>query len=349
MAVNLKRVFRFFAIAVTVQLMAGCSLFRGGERVVPLPKLPKGPIELRVAHVVNPRLPKMTDAQLQVLLNAVRETSRQHFGVELVFTPVKEIQIDDFFDLIPDDKRIEAAGHAYDFKSGKGDPAKLAADFGRGLRDEGEPLAPMLGYVKPFLGELKEKSYEALGSALVELQLERIRQWQALPALDGGPAIDNTPYNEYNFWNLAGYGNLPFELVLTNQIIASVEDVDPSIHTSIRGGYNNGLTTYSRRSRYMTYSVWSTFAFTTDDPWVRKMRGGETFNPVEAARLAGIGAAHELGHELFHFLHPYDNAACVMNPVPMFSYRAWAEKLSPRECTIGSSSPMKPGAFRFVY
>jgi hypothetical protein len=259
------------------------------------------------------------------------------------------MSIEEFFRIIPEKRRLEAQAHAYDFKSGSGDPVKLARDFGRALREEGESLPGMMGYVRPYLGKLPEQSYESLGSALVQLQLERIKHWQAVPALDGGPAIDATPYNEYNMWNLAGYGDLPYELVITNQIIASVEDVDPSVHTSIRGGYNNGLTTYSRSSRFRTYSVWSTFAFTTDDPWVREMRGGETFNPAEAARLAGLGAAHELGHQLFHFLHPYDNQACVMNPVPMFSYRAWAEKLSPRDCPIGSSPSMKPGAFRFVY
>jgi hypothetical protein len=79
------------------------------------------------------------------------------------------------------------------------------------------------------------------------------------------------------------------------------------------------------------------------------MRGVETFTPEEAARLAGVGAAHELGHQLFHFLHPYDNPACVMNPVPMFAYRAWVEKLSPQDCPLGSSPPMQPGAFKFVY
>jgi hypothetical protein len=336
-------------LALALQLLAGCSMLQPGERTVPLPKLSAGPVALRVLHVVNPRLPRMTEAQLQVLLNAVRETSRQHFGVELVFTPLREMSIEEFFRIIPEKRRLEAQAHAFDFKSGTGDPVKLARDFGRALRAEGESLPGMMGYVRPYLGKLPEQSYESLGSALVQLQLERIKHWQAVPALDGGPAIDATPYNEYNMWNLVGYGDLPYELVITNQIIASVEDVDPSVHTSIRGGYNNGLTTYSRSSRFLTYSVWSTFAFTTDDPWVREMRGGETFNPAEAARLAGLGAAHELGHQLFHFLHPYDNQACVMNPVPMFSYRAWADKLSPRDCPIGSSPPMKPGAFRFVY
>lgn len=336
-------------LAVIGSLLTGCSTLSGQARTVPLPKLPAGPVTLRVVHVINPRLPRMNDGQILILLNAVKETSRQHFGVELTFAPVEELSIAAFFERIPEQRRQQALQHTYDFKTGTGNPQQLADDFGRRLREEGEPLPPMLRYAKPYLGELSQPSYEALGGALARLQLERIKRWQTVPALDGGPAIDASPYNEYTMWDLAGYGDIPFELVITNQIIASVENIDPSVHTAIRGGYNNGLTTYSRSSRFQTYSVWSTFAFTTDYPWVKEMRNGESLNAAEAARLAGIGAAHELGHQLFHFLHPYDNIACVMNPVPMFSYRAWADKLSPRDCPIGSSPPMQPGAFKFSY
>jgi hypothetical protein len=347
--VIVRLIIRAVLLALGIQLLAGCSTMHGEMRLVPVPTLPAGPVEMRVVHVINPRLTRMNAGQIQILLNAVKETCRQHFGVELTFTPVEEMSIEAFFSIIPESRRAEAKEYAYDFKSGKGDPETLGKEFGLGLRESGESLPKMIDYARPYLGEIGEQSYEALGAALARLQLERIRHWQTVPALDGGPAIDNSPYNEYTMWNLLGYGDLPFELVITNQIIASVESIDPSVHIAIRGGYNNGLTTYSRQSRFKTYSVWSTFAFTTDDPWVSGMRNGEDLNAVEAARLAGIGAAHELGHQLFHFLHPYDNIACVMNPVPMFSYRAWAEKLSPRDCPIGSSLPMTPGAFKFYY
>ena len=45
------------------------------------------------------------------------------------------------------------------------------------------------------------------------------------------------------------------------------------------------------------------------------MRDGENCNAEEAARLAGISAAHEIGRQLFHFLHPFGQSACLMNPV----------------------------------
>ncbi len=39
----------------------------------------------------------------------------------------------------------------------------------------------------------------------------------------------------------------------------------------------------------------------------------------------------------------------LVNLVPMCSCRAWSDRLSPRDCPVGSSSVMIPGAFRFVY
>ncbi|NJS35838.1 MAG: hypothetical protein HC765_04400 [Brachymonas sp.] len=65
--------------------------------------------------------------------------------------------------------------------------------------------------------------------------------------------------------------------------------------------------------------------------------------------MAGIAASHELGHQLLHLLHPFGQKHCLMNPVPMFAYRAWAKQLSAKDCALGSSKEMTPGAHRFHY
>ncbi len=304
---------------------------------------------MRVAYLVNPRLPRMTNAQMEVLLAATRNTARAHFGVDLRFALVQEIPIATLFERIPAKRRSTAFEQVYDFKTGKGDPDRLATAFGKEFKASGEPLAELIAYTRNHTGKLKEESYEALGAALSALQLSRIERWKNIKALDGGPAIDALPYNEFTMWIALGYADVPFELVLTNQLIASVEYVFPAVHSAIRGGYSNGVTTYSTSSRFKTMSVWSTFAFTSDDKWVKQMRDGESYNADEAARLAGISAAHEIGHQLFHFVHPFGQNACVMNPVPMFAYRAWAEKLSAKDCPIGSSPAMRPGAYKFLY
>lgn len=334
-------------LAILLLLTTGFA--HGAANVVPLPRLPNGPIEMRVAHVVNPRLPRMTAKQLQILLNAAAATVRDHFGVELRFAPVVETPVAELFGKIPAKRRSDAYKDIYDFKSGKGDPAQLGQDFARGFRSSGENLQDMIAYLRPHSGVLKAQTFEALGAAAANLQLERIKRWKNVRALDGKPAIDDAPYNEFLMWMALGYAEVPYELLLTNQIIASIERTFPAVHAAIRGGYSNGLTTYSAHSRYQTFSVWSTYAFDGNEEGLVRLREGEAYNEEEAARLAGIGAAHEIGHQLFHFLHPFGNSACVMNPVSSFTYRAWAAALSPKHCPIGSSPAMKPGAYKFRY
>jgi hypothetical protein len=334
----------------TAILLAGVAIAAHcASNVVPLPRLPRGAIEMRVAYVINPRLPRMSDAQLKILLESTKTAAREHFGVELRFAPVREISIESVFGRIPPERVIDANKDIYDFKTGKGDPGRLAAAYVSDFKTNGGPLSDLISFARPYIGELGESSHEALGAAVAKFHLSQIDRWKNIKALDGGPAIDAKPYNEILMWDALGYTELPFELVLTNQLIASVEYKFPAIHAAVRGGYSNGLTTYNKRSRLGTVAIWSTFAFTTDDAWVKQMRDGESYSDEEAARLAGIGATHEIGHQLFHFLHPFGNRACVMNPVPLFAYRAWVARLSPKDCAIGSSPAMRPGAFRFLY
>lgn len=336
-------------------LMLLCAAFLSSgnaeaeSKELPLPKLPSGSVELRVVHAINPRLSHMSAEQLQVLLSAVKTTAQQYFGVTLRFPPVDEIPLVALVQQLPADRWRERRKSIYDFKEGRGDPRRLATSFAGLLKQSGESLPAMTAYVKQHMRELEENSYEALGAALAELQLKRIERWKRIKALDGGSVIDAAPYNELEMWLALGYGDVPYELVLTNQPIVSVEYGSVGVHTAIRGGYTNGLTTYSKRARFGTYSVWSTFAFTNNDEWIKQLRGGETYRPHEAARLAGIHATHELGHQLFHLLHPYGRSACIMSPVQMLAFRAGAEKFSPKDCPLGSNPAMRPGAYKFRY
>jgi len=326
---------------------AGCTA-AARAATVPLPQLGAGPVEMRVAYAINPRLPRMDAAQLATLLDAMRDAVREHFGVELRFAPVKEVPLAALFATIPARRSAQALKESYDFKSGRADRAALDRAFAQGFRDSRESLAEMIAFAQPHTGPVAA-DFDDLGRKVAALQLARVQQWAQRKALDGGPAIDGQPFNEFPMWLALGFGELPYELVLTNQLIAGVEYTFPAVHTAIRGGYSNGITSYGRQSRFGTFSVWSTYAFTAGDDQIVALRGGERYTPQEAARLAGISGAHEIGHQLFHFTHPFGQPACLMSPVPMFGYRAWAEKLSAKDCPIGSSPAMTPGAYRFDY
>ena len=316
---------------------------------IPLPTLPSSTVTLRVAHVVNPRLPRITDTQLGALLDATARTAQAHFGVKLRFAAPVEIDIATLFKRIPAAHRKLAVAQSYDFKTGHGKPERLARAYGSGFKNSQEPLAPMVAYARTHGAVVDGSSYKTFGAAMAQLQLSRIAGWQARNGLDGQPVMDAAPYNEYPMWVALGFGKLPFELLITNQIIAGAEYIDPAVHTALRGGYSNGITSYSRESRYLNFSVWSTYAYAGNDDALVTLRGGERYTPEEVAELAGIGATHELGHQLLHLLHPFGNTACVMSPVPLFSYREWAQKLKPTNCALGSSPAMTPGAYQPTY
>ena len=121
------------------------------------------------------------------------------------------------------------------------------------------------------------------------------------------------------------------------------------LHTAIRGGVTVGLTTYSRESKFGTYIVFSTFPFLDNSDITQLLRGGENYSDAEAAELAGAYLAHEIGHMLFQFGHPFGQDSCVMNPASMLRFSEWFHQLDSTACQIGSRAEMTPGAIPEYY
>jgi hypothetical protein len=314
-----------------------------------LPKLDFQPLELRVAHVINPRLPRMSDAQLTLMLETMAQATKEHFGIQVRFTHPVELSIASAFAGIPQ-KYIELAKRdQFNFRSWLALKSNLAKAYARGFAQAGESLEDMALFAQKKGIKLDARNFETFGKEASHYQLDRLQLWQKLKSDDGQSVIDHQPFHEYTMWAYLGYAQMPYELVITNQIIASVEYAQPSIHTAIRGGYTNGLTPYNAKSQFGSFSVWSTFAFTSNDTDWLNWREGESYTPEEAAHLSGLSAVHELGHQLLHLIHAFGQKGCIMDPVPMFAYRAWASKLVAKECPLGSSQAMTPGSHRFTY
>jgi hypothetical protein len=121
------------------------------------------------------------------------------------------------------------------------------------------------------------------------------------------------------------------------------------VHSVLRGGMALGLTAYKKGSPFGAYSFVSTFAVFSDDPWLLELRGGERYTESEKPRLIGYALAHQIGHLLFHYDHPWGRTACVMNPTYMLRLRAWVKGLSPKKCAPGSSPAMTRGAVKIPY
>lgn len=331
-----------FVIALVLWISWGLALAR--EPTLPLPALPAGVIELRVAYVTNPRLPEMTDAQLQTLLETARHGVREHFGREVIFSTPVRLTVQDMFRRFTAEQSQILNGRIYDFKTGRGDGGRLRKAYEQEIGRYKDNLDDQTEYIRPhLLAPLTGRSYEALSDALVQTHLARLQQFQAQRLPDGGLLIDDHPYNEYMYWGSQDYIRLPYEIMITNQLIASVEYSDPEVHSAIRGGVSNGITAPNRIARFGSTSVVSTYPFIGDDAATKQLRGNESYTGEDAARYAGYMLVHELGHQLFHLGHPYVRKACVMNPAELLRFREWVSQFSAKDCLIAASGPMKPG------
>lgn len=327
-------------------LLLGC---KGGvgewQNVAVTPVAPGSTVHIRVVHATNPRLSRMSDAQLRIMLAATKTTVQKNFGVHVEFSDIPETGIDRLFALIPPAVREAREPSIYDFKSGNGDRHKLAEGILSTLTQRGTTLQDALAFAQPYLpAGARPKDLKEFCELLSDVMLERLDYWRKIKASDGAPVLDASPYNEWIYWDTLGYGNLQYDLVITNQFIASAEYNGVDIHSALRGGVSVGTTTYSRNSKHGSYIVWSTFPFTDGSDYTERMRGGEKYSDAEAAELSGAYLAHEIGHMLFHFGHPFGQKACVMNPVSMLRFREWLQQIDSAGCQIGSRPEMAVGA-----
>ncbi len=317
---------------------------------IPLPSLTSADVPIRIAYAINPRLNHMSDRQLKILLNEAKKTAWEHFSVNLQFSPIKKISIEDLFKTVPKELIQKQLTQIYDFKGGNGDKKAVVKSMVEGLKVNKTTLENMIKYAKPYLvKELSSNSIEALAEALVDTMIVRIKQWQIIKAVDGNPVIDDSLYNEWAIWEIMGYGELDYDVVLTNQLIASIENYGQSIHSAIRGGIVAGTTTYSKNSQYGSFIFWTTFLYSKDSEIVKNLRGNRSYGTEEAARLSGAYLVHEIGHQLFHFSHPYEKKECVMSPVELLKFHQWYRQLDANSCKIGSSAAMQPGSYPFFY
>jgi hypothetical protein len=331
-------------------LLSGCRSGNVWRHTEIVPIAPGATIHLRVAHAVNDRLPRMTAEQLQTLLEATRKTALEHFGVHLKFSEITETSVDALLALIPPQVRLARMDEIYDFKSGTGDRKRLADGILTTLQERKTTLADALAYARPYLPDTANpQTLREFSTVLADVMLARLDDWRTIKALDGKPVLDDTPRNEWIFWDTLGYGALPYDVVITNQLVASAEFTAVEVHTAIRGGLTTGTTTFSRTAPYGSFVFWSTFPFTDTSAQSHALRGNEDYSATQAAELSGAYLAHEIGHLLFKFGHPFGAQACVMNPASMLDYRAWHEGLDAQRCRIGSLPEMRVGAIPEVY
>jgi hypothetical protein len=333
-------------LVAAASLLASCDARNDAN--LPVPSLGRETIRLKVAYVVNPRFPEMKSEQIAAMLAAARRGVKENFGKDVEFMDREGYSVQALFDRVPLKDWSEWNSQIYDFKSGTGNRTRLNRTYAEDLRDKGDTLDEMIAYAQPFLlAPIRRRNYEGFAEALTATLLARLEQLKSQKLADGAELIDRSPNNEYVFWARVGRLSFPYDVVITNQLIASAEYFGPSVHSAIRGGISNGITVRNPQSQYGTTAVVSTYPFIGQDPVTRRLRNGERYSDADSAKFAGLLLVHELGHQLFHLGHPYGRRSCVMNPPELLHFRAWFRGLSPKDCPIANSGAMKPGSEKF--
>jgi hypothetical protein len=208
----------------------------------------------------------------------------------------------------------------------------------------------VINYARPYLAApFDGDDFHQFSDALVATLLARLKAWYKLPAADGKPVLDGSFYNQWVWWDAMGYGNLPYEVVLTNQLVASAEIYEMDVHSCIRGGISGGTTSYNRQGLLKSYSFVTAFPMLNDYPALQLLRDDKHFSEGQVTDYVATVLTHELGHMLLLLGHPFGNKHCIMSPTPLLKYREWTASLDPAQCPIGSEEQMTPGVAEITY
>ena len=209
----------------------------------------------------------------------------------------------------------------------------------------------VLDYAQPYLlyPEIKEKDFIGLSYALVDTLIARLQYWKSETAEDAAPVLDASGYNQWVWWDSLGYSDMPYDVVITNQLVASAEYYAMDVHSSLRGGLTAGTTSYAKNTRLNTYAYIMLYPMLNDTALLTRLRDDETYSEQQIINYSAALLSHELGHMLLHLGHPFGDKACIMSPTVMLHYRDWYQGFDAGQCAVGSSKQMVPGSANIDY
>lgn len=337
---------RLAARTVTAIACAGfgwaAPVLGGPPAVLPLPDLTR-PVNLRVLLLHDPRHPALDAARAREVMALAQGLMRSHFGVTVRLATLQERPVESVRDSLGWLGTWEVRRQRLDPGSEAGRQA-LAQGLQAHMASDGGTQRSLSAFAAPYLtAPPVAETPTALAQAIAATQAHLHARWRSVPAVDGRPIVQDDVLHDYPFWSRLGHTPLAFELVITNHPIVSTERVGNAVHSALRGGLSNGLTSSARHAATGTYSVVSTFAMLSDDEVTRSLRDVERPTRAQADRYIAAVIVHELGHQLLHLGHPFDNPACVMRPPVQLRFEAWVQALDPSRCPLRSEPAMQPG------
>ena len=344
----------FIPMLFALAMLAACSDDKTQEegkwKPIGLPVL-SGTVELSVAVVNNPRFPRLAEEQLPALLARTREMVFEQFGIRIAFSKPDNISIEQFFDYLTPavkQKRASEIVDVYDISDETF--AQMQQSIIATLDNYSADRSSVIDYARPYLNSTFEgDDFVLFSRELIATLVTRLEYWQQQKASDGEPVLNNTPYNEWVWWDSIGYGAMPYDVVITNQLIASAELYAMDVHSALRGGITAGTTSYSKNATLHAYSWVTLYPLLNDSELLIKLRDETQYSPEQLIDYGAALLTHELGHLLLHLGHPFGDDRCIMSPMPLLKYHSWYEGFDPVACSLRSQEQMTPGVANIMY
>ena len=318
---------------------------------VSLPDLSQQPLKLNVAHVINQRFMALSDKQVTDVLLRTQQLIKQHFNLRIVFEKKQKISIDQFFSYLSEKVIAERSQYIVDASNINEEVKKqMRTSIYSTLMENERQQASIIDYAKPYLVDTAPvDNLLELADELVKTLLHRVIYWYQQNAQDGDPVLNDTPYSQWVWWDSMGYSDMPYDVVITNQLVASIENYGMAVHSSLRGGITGGTMTYSKSSPYKGYVFISAFQLLNDLPMLEKLRADKHYTDEQIIDYVAALLTHELGHLFLHYGHPFNAPGCIMNPTPLLKYRQWYENFDVEACKSGQYPMMQPGAAKIDF
>jgi hypothetical protein len=319
---------------------------------IPLPDLSQQPVKLRVASVVNPRFKQLTDDQVNRILLRSRQMVKQYFDIDIIFSDVETLAVEEIFNALSEALIKARQEEIVDIQHfDKQVREEMQQSVFETLKNYAGNKDKVIDFAQPYLlhPEIKPKGFIELSYALVDTLVARLKYWHSELAGDSRPVLDGSPYNEWVWWDSLGYSELPYEIVITNQLVASAEKYAMDVHSSIRGGITAGTTTYNKNSALSSYVYIMVYPMLNDSQLLTGLRQDETYSDEQIVNYSAALLTHEIGHLLLHLGHPFGQSGCIMSPTVMLNYRDWYDNLDAEQCALGSNRQMVPGVANIDY
>jgi len=304
---SFSKSFRPIALTIPLFSVAACqapSSLEPNPEFVPLPTLGSGEeIVLRYAFIENPDVPTFTLEEWQIVLDTASEAVDEHFGLNVQFAGGESIDLEETFSRLDVLMTEEQKGQIAPMNTAEIDWHRMVEAIEETLPETNLELIAALNYLERYAGR-------DLGPIRGNTISERRRSLAVLASLQLAEALDNMAhnleweltgdpqrvsefgYNEWVYWDALPSLGMPYEVLLTNQAVVSVEYAPYPLHIITRAGVTAGTTSGNPTARFGTSSWVTSFPFIDLSPNFGDLRGASYWRE-DSARYAGLLLAHE--------------------------------------------------------